>query len=73
MNKDELLEWLDEKVNNYDDQAYQEIKAIITRFDEECVKSFDAGYKAGVVESTSKEEDWDNARDACGTPSKSKA
>lgn len=32
------------------EQAYQQIKAIITKFDEECVKSFDTGYKAGVIE-----------------------
>lgn len=62
LNKEELLEHLSdwyeysriEKALNViyktDEQAYQQIKATITKFDEECEKSFDAGYKAGLIE-----------------------
>ena len=61
LKEDELLEELAYAVGSsaISEQAYQEIVALITKFDKECVKSFDAGYKAGVIEQKPKvTEEW---------------
>lgn len=49
----ELLTIMDDTTEK-DTQAYQQIKARITKFDEECVKSYKTGYKAGVVDENSR-------------------
>jgi len=63
LKKEELLEKLN-KAFEYlplsiaNGQAHRQIKAIITKFSEECVKSFDVGYKAGVIERPRVTEGW---------------
>ena len=39
-------------------RAYQQIRAIITKFDEECVRSYKTGYKAGLIQKPEVTEEW---------------
>ena len=56
---DELAMWYGTyPFSDKNEQAYQQILALITKFDKECVKSFDAGYKAGVIEKPRVTEEW---------------
>lgn len=54
MNNHQLLRYLNPSNEhrysyNQRKQAHRQIKVIIMKFDEECVKSYKVGYKAGIV------------------------